>query len=197
MDNMLLTILALIGGFVIGAVVVWLIHYLRSANEINKASKFLEDAKNEAEKHKRDTLLELKKESFELKQQTDTEIKEKKAEIKESEERLISRENNLDKREEILQKRDLSLQEKENNLAKKQESLQEKEAKMGQLLKEELAELEKIAGFSKEKAHDMIMAKVEDDMQLEIVEYIKEAEAKAKVEAAEKAKQIIVNSMES
>ncbi len=196
MDNTLVTILALIGGFIVGALVVWLIRYLKNTNEMNKASKFLEDAKIEAEKHKRDTLLELKKESYELKQQTDAEIKEKKAEIKESEDRLLSRENNLDKREEILQKRDLSLQEKENNLTKKQEDLQEKEAKMDQLLKEELAELEKIAGFSKEKAHDMIMAKVEEDMQLEIVDYIKEAEAKAKVEAAEKAKQIIVNSME-
>ena len=191
-----MSILALVVGLVIGAVIVALIQYLKGKNQENKASKFLEDAKKEAEKHKRDTLLELKKESFELKQQTDNEIKEKKAEIVQSEERLLSRENNLDKREEMLQKKDITLQERENNLLAKQESLQEKEAKMDQLLKDEIAELEKISGFSKEKAHDIIMEKVENNMQLEIMDYIKEAEAKAKVEAHEIAKQLIVNSME-
>ncbi len=196
MDKNLMSILALVVGLVIGAVIVALIQYLKGKNQENKASKFLEDAKKEAEKHKRDTLLELKKESFELKQQTDNEIKEKKAEIVQSEERLLSRENNLDKREEMLQKKDLTLQERENNLLAKQESLQEKEAKMDQLLKDEIAELEKISGFSKEKAHDIIMEKVENNMQLEIMDYIKEAEAKAKVEAHEIAKQLIVNSME-
>ena len=196
MDNVSSAILALIVGILIGVAAILLINHIKSASAVKKASKFLEDAKNEADKHKRDTLLELKKESFELKQQTDAEIKEKKAEIKESEDRLISRENNLDKREEMLQKRDLSLQEKENNLIAKQESLQEKETKMENLLKEEMAELEKISGFSKEKAHDVLMSKVEEDMQLEIVDYIKEAEAKAKIEAAEKAKQIIIGSME-
>ncbi len=196
MDKNLMSILALVVGLVIGAVIVALIQYLKGKNQENKASKFLEDAKKEAEKHKRDTLLELKKESFELKQQTDNEIKEKKAEIVQSEERLLSRENNLDKREEMLQKKDITLQERENNLLAKQESLQEKEAKMDQLLKDEIAELEKISGFSKEKAHDIIMEKVENNMQLEIMDYIKEAEAKAKVEAHEIAKQLIVNSME-
>ncbi len=196
MDNALVAILALVVGLLIGVVAVWLINHFKASNSISKANKFLEDAKVEAEKHKRDTLLELKKESFELKQQAENEIKEKKAELKESEERLLNREQTMDKREEMLQKKDLALQEKEDNIIAKQESLQEKEAKMDGLLKDEMAQLEKISGFSKEKAHDVIMARVEENMQLEIVDYIKEAEAKAKLEASEKAKQIIINSME-
>ena len=196
MDNALVAILALVVGLLIGVVAVWLINHFKASNSISKANKFLEDAKVEAEKHKRDTLLELKKESFELKQQAENEIKEKKAELKESEQRLLNREQTMDKREEMLQKKDLALQEKEDNIIAKQESLQEKEAKMDGLLKDEMAQLEKISGFSKEKAHDVIMARVEENMQLEIVDYIKEAEAKAKLEASEKAKQIIINSME-
>ena len=67
---------------------------------------------------------------------------------------------------------------------------------MDELLKQELVELEKIAKFSKEKAHDLIMKRVEEDMAREIVDYIKEQERNAKLEAHEKAKQIIVSSME-
>ena len=176
--------------------IVFVIYLIRNNQNENKANKLIEDAKKEADKHKRDSLMELKEESYRLKQETDREIKEKKAEMKDTESRLLQREASLDKREEMLQKRDTTLDEKENNLLAKQKEIQEKEFKMDELLKQELAELEKIAKFSKEKAHDLIMKRVEDDMAREIVDYIKEQEQNAKLEAHEKAKQIIVSSME-
>ncbi len=196
MDNIAVIILFLFLGIIVGVLGFWLVTRAKNSNAQKNANKLLEEAKKEAEKHKRDALLELKEESYKLKQQTNEEIKEKKQEIKESEERLMSRENNLDKREEMLQKRDVALEEKENNLLAKAQSLQEKEDKMDKILKEELQELEKISGLSKDKAHDLIMSKVESEMALEIAEYIREEEDKAKLEANEKAKQLIVGSME-
>lgn len=191
-----MSILTLVIGFFVGFLVVFIIYVIRNNQNENKANKLIEDAKREADKHKRDSLMELKEESYRLKQEIDKEIKEKKAEMKDTENRLLQRESSLDKREEMLQKRDTNLDEKENNLLAKQKEIQEKELKMDELLKQELAELEKIAKFSKEKAHDLIMRRVEDDMAREIVEYIKEQEQNAKLEAHEKAKQIIVSSME-
>ncbi len=196
MDNVATVILFLFLGVIIGIVLTLVFNKIKGVSAQSNANKLLENAKKEAEKHKRDALLELKEESYKLKQQTTQEIKEKKEEIKESEDRLLARENNLDKREEMLQKRDNSLEEKENNLKALQANLQEKEDKIDKLLKEEVEALEKISGLSKEKAHDLIMAKVESNMALEIAEYIKDEEAKAKLEANDKAKQLIVNSME-
>ncbi len=191
-----MSILTLIIGFFGGFLIVFIIYMIRSNQNESKANKLNEDAKKEADKHKRDSLMELKEESYRLKQETDKEIKEKKAEMKDTEARLMQREASLDKREEMLQKRDNTLDEKENNLLAKQKEMQEKELKMDELLKQELAELEEIAKFSKEKGHDLIMKRVEDDMAREIVDYIKEQERNAKLEAHEKAKQIIVSSME-
>ena len=196
MENLATSILLLFVGVFVGAIVVIVINTIKGSNAQNKANKLLENAKKEAEKQKRDAILELKEESYKLKQLTDIEIKEKKSEIKDSEERLLARENSLDKREEMLQKRDSSLEDKENNLLAKQKSLQEKEEKMDNLIKEELEKLEKISGMSKEKAHDLIMARVESEMALEITEYIRDEEAKAKLIANETAKNLIVNSME-
>ena len=195
MDNSK-TILTLLIGLFLGAIIVAIINYVRNKSNENKANKLIENAKKEADKHKRDSLLELKEESFKLKQQTDNEIKEKKLEIKDAEERLLNREKSLDKREELLQKKDQTLDEKENNLLEKQKNIQEKEVKMDNLIKEELEQLEKIAKFSKEKAHDEIMKKVEASMSNEINEYLKEEEAKAKLVANDKAKNLIVSSMQ-
>ena len=194
--NILFAILSLIVGIVIGLLLFYLFLSNKTSKSMKNANKLIEDAKKEAEKNKRDALLELKQESYRLRQETDAEIKSRKAEILQSEDRLLTRENNLDKREEMLQNRDNALQDKENDLLAKQKKLQEKEDKMDALLKEELTQLEKIGGYSKEKARKVIMERVENDMELEITSYIKEEEAKAKLEAHEIAKQLIVSSME-
>ena len=191
-----MSILTLIIGLIVGAVIVFVIFTIINKKRVNKANKLIEDAKKEADKQKRDSLLELKEESFRLKQQTDAEIKEKKAELKQNEDRLISRENNLDKREEMLQKRDASLDEKEHSLLSRTQAIQEKEDKMDALLKSEMEQLEKISGFSKDKAKSLIMSRVEEDMSKEIAEYIQDEMAKAKLEAGEKAKQLIISAME-
>lgn len=189
-------ILALCIGLFVGIIAILIINFLRNKNVDRNANKIIEDAKKEADKHRRDALLELKEESYKLKQELDAEIREKKAESKEAENRLLSRENNLDKREETLQKRDQMLDEKENGLIKKQKEVQEKEAKMDELIKQELTELEKISGMSKEKAKELIMKKLESTMEREMTEYIKEQEAEAKLIAHDKAKELIVGSMQ-
>lgn len=194
--NLLSIILTLIVGIFVGAIIILIIEHIKENNAQKKAEKLLSDAKTEADKYKRDSLLELKEESYQLKKEVDKEIKLKKEEIKESESRLIQRETNLDKRDEMLQKRDEMLDERDNNLLAKQKELSEKEVKMDELLKEEMDQLEKIGKFSKEKARDMIMKRVEDEISLETATYIKEKEREAKLVANEKAKDLIVTSMQ-
>ena len=189
-------ILALVIGLFVGGIAIFVVNLLKNKNVNRNANKIIEDAKKEADKHRRDALLELKEESYKLKQELDAEIKEKKAESKEAESRLLTRETSLDKREESLQKRDLMLDEKENNLMKKQKEVQDKEAKMDELIKQELVELEKISGMSKDKAKELIMKKLESTMEREMTEYIKEKESEAKLIAHDKAKDLIVGSMQ-
>ena len=191
-----MSIIALLIGLVVGAIVCFVVSALIGVGVQKKADKLLSDAKKEADKHKRDSLLELKEESYKLKQETDKEIKEKKADLANSEERLLQREKSLDKREEMLQHRDNLLEQKDNNLSALQKQVQEKENKMDELLKEEMEKLETIAKFSKEKAHDLIMKRVESEMEVEIAEFIKEKEAEAKLEVDNKAKDLLVSSMQ-
>lgn len=192
MENIIFVLI----GLVVGIVVTLIMVVITGFGAGKKAEKFISNAKKEAERNRRDALAELKQESFKLKQETDKEIKERKAEITQSEERLLQREQNLDKREEMLNNRDSLLEQKDNNLSALQKQVQEKSAKMDELMKEEMEKLEGIAKFSKEKAHDLIMERVEAEMEKEIAEYIKDEEAAAKLEIDAKAKDLLVSSME-
>ena len=195
-DPNVTSVLFLIVGLVIGVVGVLALVIFTGFGAGKKAEKIVADAKKEADRHKRDALLELKEESHKLKLETDKEIKERKSELLSTESRLLDREKSLDKREELLQSRDKSLDERSNNLTLMQTKIQEKEAKMDEMLKSELEKLEGISKLSKEKARSMILERVEADMSKEIYSMIKEREAEAKLESDRKAKSLLVEAMQ-
>ena len=109
---------------------------------------------------------------------------------------MIQRENTLDKRDELFQKREISLDERELKLSEKQKNIQDEQTKVEEIKQEQLNLLAEISGFSKEKAKDLVMKKVEEQMSKEITSYIKERENEAKLEADKKAKDLLVISMQ-
>ena len=196
METVIVSILTSVIGLGLGVGSVLIYNNRRSEGAYKKADEIIEKAKKEAEKAKRDSILELKEESHKLKLETDKEIKEKKQEIKEIEDRLLQREKNIDKRDETLQKRDKMLDDRDNALILKQKEIQKAEEDMEELKKKELELLENISGFSKEKARDLIMKRVESDLEVEITSLVKEREMEAKLEVDKKAKDMLVMSMQ-
>ena len=196
MEYIMLSILTSVIGLGVGVASVVVYNNFRTNNALKKADDIIEKAKKDAEKAKRESILELKEENHKLKLETDKEIREKKQEVKELEDRLLQREKNLDKRDEILQKRDRMLEERDNSLVLKQKEIQKAEEEMEEIKKKELEMLESISGFSKEKARDMIMKRVEADLEVEITSMIKERQIEAKLEIDRKAKDMLVMTMQ-
>lgn len=194
--NLLISVLLVVIGLSTGVAASVVFNNMKENNASKKAEEILEKAKKESEKTKRDLLFEAKEESHKLKLETEKEVKEKKQELKQSEDRLIQRENTLDKRDELFQKRELSLDERELKLTEKQKDIQNEQAKVEEIKQEQLELLSKISGFSKDKARDLVMKKVEEQMSKEITSYIKERENEAKLDADKTAKDLIVRSMQ-
>ena len=196
MNDIAFSILLVLIGLFVGVVVSLIINYIRGNLVAKKVEKMLEKAKKDADKIKRDYILEAKEESHKIKIETDKEVKEKKAEVKEAEERLLTRENNMDRRDQTLQNREQMLEEKENNIINKQKELQKEQVEVEDIKKQQIDLLDKIAGYSKNQAREMVLKKVEEMMNLEIAAYIKDREAQAKLEVDKKAKNLLVSSMQ-
>ena len=174
----------------------FIINYVKGQAASKKAEMLIEKAKKEADKIKRDYLLEAKEEAHKVKIETEKEVKERKSEIKESEDRLLAREANMDRRDQTLQNREQMLEEKENNIINKQRKIQDEQEKVEDIKKEQIELLEKISGYSKKEASELVLKKVEEMMNLEIASYIKDREADAKVEADKKSKAVLVEAMQ-
>ena len=194
--DMIFSILLVLIGLFVGIIIVFVINYFKGNAAASKAEKIIENAKKEADKAKRESVFEAKEEIHKLKLDAENEIKEKKNEIKESEERLITRENNMDRRDQTLQNREQMLEEKENILIEKQKDIQNEQVKVEEVKKEQIDLLEKISGFSKKEAKELVLKKVEEMMSLEIASYIKDRESEAKLEADKKAKSLLVSCMQ-
>ncbi len=195
MNETIFSILLFILGLIIGVILLLTINYFRNKQKEKKADS-IDKAKKDADKIKRESLFETKEEINKLKIETDKEIKEKKNEVKESEERLLQREKNLDKRDEIMQSREKGLEEREKNLLKRQDEIQEIKNKTEDIKREQLEELERISGFTKEQAKESVMKIVEEKMSKEIAAYIKERETEAKLDVDSKAKEMLINCMQ-
>ena len=192
MEQLLFSIL----GLFFGALITIIITIIIIKSKENKYDNIIEKAKKEAEKYKRDSILEVKEEQYNLKQQFENDLKEKKEEARNLEERLQQRENSIDRRDQILQDRENLLSEKEISLEKRQKDIQIMEEKTNEILKEELERLEQISGFTKDDAKKLVMKRVEDSMTREIAAYIKDKEAEAKLNVDKKAKNLLTLSMQ-
>lgn len=196
MEQGIFSILLVLIGLFVGAIVVIIINNIKGSATIKNAEKMIEKVKKEAEKAKRDSILEAKEEAHRLKKELDIEIKEKKEEVKQAEARLLAREESMDRRDQTLQNREKMLEDKENKLISKQKDLQNKQVELEEIKQKELEQLESIAGLSKKQARELVLKKVEEMMNLEIASYIKEREAEAKLEVDKKSKSMLVSAMQ-
>ena len=191
-----ISILLFIVGIVVGSIAMFVINNIRKNNKDRQADIIIKDAYKEAEKIKNDALISGRNEAKQYKLDVENDLKERKLEVKEAEKRLANREENIDRRDENLQNRENLLEKKEKELQKKQNEIQDEQLKVEELKQEQLDMLEKISGYSKEKARSLVLKRVEEDMNLEISSYIKERESEAKLTADKKAKSMLVECMQ-
>ena len=161
-----------------------------------KADLLIEDARKQADKNKKQTLLETKQDIHNLKLDADKQIKDRKSEVQVVENKLLQREQTLDRRSSNLDKRETNLDKKEENIERKKQSIDDKNSRLDKLINEQNTKLLEIARFSIEQARDLIFKRVEDEMANELAAFIKEEEERAKATADKKAKHLLSHAIQ-
>ncbi len=187
-------------GLLIGALVGFIIRVIIVEKGFqtarNKYQQIIDDGISQAEKGKKEKLIEARQEIYNLNLENDKILKEKKQIVTELENKLNQREDLLERRSANLDKRELNLDRKEEALDEKKSALEEKSSKLDSIIQQQNVKLFEIANLTEEKARVIIMERVEEDMADEIGKYIREQEETAKAEANKTAKNIIVNAIQ-
>jgi ribonuclease Y len=162
---------------------------LKQTRELTE--KIVEDGKKEAEKAKRESVLEAKQEIFALRKEFDNDMRERRQVVLNLESKVSQREDTLNRRAIHLDKREETLALREEKLEEKREQLEQLNSKAEEVLKEQEEKLMEISGLSVDSARDIIMSRVKESMSDEIANYIKDEEERAKNEVQNRSKQLL------
>ena len=185
------------GCFILGSVIFFFmgIRYRKNIAEATigsaeeQAEKILNDSKLDAERIKKDAVIQAKDEMMRRKDELENESKLRKKEIQDLE-------NRINQRQDLVDKRAALIEEKENNITKRNEELNKKEKDIENAKQREIDALGKIAKMTVEEAKEQMMKNLKGDMTKEMAEYIRLEEEKAKEEVDKKAKELLIGTIQ-
>ena len=178
---LLIAVIAALGG---GAAAGYFLQRNISSKRYDRANQEATRVLEEAEKQKKDVILEAKEEVVKIRSSAEAESKERRAEFTKWERRLSNREENLERRGDNLERRERSLSTKEKEAEALQAELEQAKAK-------ETQALEQVSGMSANDAKDLLLRRAEEEIQHEVARRYRDIEEQARAEADEKARKII------
>lgn len=177
-------------GFVIGALIILMINYVKRAaanknilDSTELAKKIVEDAKVEAVQLKKSATLEGKEEWYRVQKKYEEEINTRKKELYSLEKEYNERVSKLDRRLETLEKKDENLQSFEKKLKIKQEDLDKKNLQVEELIEQQNLKLTEIARLSREEAIQILKNNLKNKARNEAAKEIRAIADQSKQEA--------------
>jgi ribonucrease Y len=161
----------------------WANQSIKTATE--KAARIVSDARAQ----QKDLILEAKEEKIRLQREAEDDARERRSELTNYERRLHSRDEQLDQRSDMLEQRDRKLLEKQIELDKGREELEK-------LNQERIVALEQISGMAAEDAKGVLLEAIREEAEHDAVKLARSIERRAREEATDKARDIILTAMQ-
>ncbi|MGZ3641677.1 MAG: ribonuclease Y [Candidatus Limnocylindrales bacterium] len=178
-------LVALAAGLGIGFVArgVWGGQAVKHAQE--KAGRIVAEARAQ----QKELILQAKDEQVRLQREAEEEARVKRGELSGLERRLLQRDEQLDQRTDMLEQRDRKLLERERELEEKREELTHAK-------QEQVAALEQVSQMTAAQAKEALLEAVRDEAEHDAVRLARAIERKAREEAEEKARDVVVTAIQ-
>ncbi|MCX5669387.1 MAG: Rnase Y domain-containing protein [Candidatus Omnitrophica bacterium] len=156
-----------------------------------QAEHILEAAKKDVLDKRREAELEAKDLLFRMRQDFEREIKDRKLEIVNLEKRLTQKDENIDRRIDLVERKEKEIEVRNDHLKKQEESLKLKENQLQALIAEEKERLQKISSLSVEEARQILLGRLNEELNNEKAVFIKRQEEEVRSIADKKAREIL------
>ncbi|QQS22827.1 ribonuclease Y [bacterium] len=178
-----------IAGLIVGGIVGYVVRQNMASKKISgaesRAEKILEDARNK----EKELMIEAKAKALEITDSAKKAEEDFRAQIVRFEDRIDRREKDLDQKTSALEKKTEEIEAKKEQLAKSQEEIKELRAK-------QLANLEKIAGMTREEAGKVLMENAEKSISEEMLGLHRKLLNKTHESAEKEARKIVAQAIE-
>ena len=178
-------LIAVVVGIAVGFLVrgVWASQTVKAAQD--KAGRIVAEARAQ----QKDLILEAKDEKLRLQREAEEEARAKRSEFQGLERRLLNRDEQLDQRADLLEEKARKINDREREVEHQREEL-------GRLNQERVVALEKVSGLSAEDAKGILLEAIREEAEHDAVKLARSIERRARDEAQDKAREIIVTAMQ-
>ncbi len=178
-------VVAIAGGAVLGFVArgVFAAQSVRAAQD--KAGRIVAEARAQ----QKELILQAKDEQVRLQREVAEEERSKRTELAGLERRLLQRDEQLDQRTDMLEQRDRKLLDRERELQEQREVLD-------RARQDQITALERVSGMTADQAKEHLLEEVRADAEHDAVRVARAIERKAKEEAEDKARDIVVTAIQ-
>jgi ribonuclease Y len=191
--------LAAVAGFV-GFYIGWLFRQKIARDKIARAEKHVQqmvtDAKQEAENLQKAKQLEIQEEVFNKRRELEQEIKNRRGEIQKTESQLTKRELDLDRKVDLFNRKERELKQLDHAVQAREQALKNREHELARLITEENRRLEQISGLTNEEAKHLQLNNYLEIARHEAAQTVKEILDKARAQAHQTAKNIILEAVQ-
>lgn len=155
------------------------------------AKKIVSDAEREADHLLRDARVSAKAETIKMREECENELKDRRREQTAVEKRLAQREELLDRRADAMDEKlkEVEKQERENALLR--ERLATREQELAKSISRQIDELERISGFSRDEAREVLLDKLRNEVKNEAGILVRDMLEEAKVRGEREARRIL------
>jgi len=173
--------------------------YLTRTNAMaasNRGSIILEEAKKQAEAIKHEAGVEAREEVLKAREKAEHSLDKKRQSIIELEDRVVAREKDISRKLELLETKDRTLSEKLDVIENQSLGLKEQKETLQSHIKEELQQIQNVANLSQEEAHQLIIARMEKELEGEISGLIRHQQKRAFELAKAEARDIVCTAIQ-
>jgi ribonuclease Y len=160
------------------------------------ADRIVENARNEADTIKRGAELEAKEQLLRAKESLESELAKRRSEIERTERRLDDRESMLDRKYSTLDQKQEQLEKRGAELEQREQQVEEQKSSYEELVAEERAKLERVAGMTAEKARKEVLRRAEEEARAEAAQLVRRIKEESTRSAEREARNIVAMAIE-
>jgi ribonuclease Y len=161
-----------------------------------KSQKLINDAEQEAERIKKEKMLQAKENFLKLKEENEVASKERERRLQSNEDRARSKEKNIDQKMEEIGRKEGEIKKIQSDYDAKFQAMELRLQEIDKIQQKRVAELSKISNLSAEDAKAQLMEALKDEARTSAMASIKEITEEAKLNANREARKIVIQSIQ-
>lgn len=182
-------ILWLVVGLVAGGIIAFLVRKAVVGRKVRvaqaEAAKLLSEARDKC----KEILLEAKEEAIKIRAEAEADFKDRRSELQRWEKRVSQREDSIERRVGTIEKREMEV-------ALKEREVEDAKTRLGDVLREQIRQLELTSGMSSAEAKELLLQKLETEVREEHTQRLRELEAYLNEEADRKGREILASAIQ-